>query len=71
MDALQISHEDQERVFKLVASILWLGNISFEVIDHENHVQVVTDEGIFLNIHLILFNNNTLIIYENNLCFIS
>ncbi|CAI9303676.1 unnamed protein product [Lactuca saligna] len=45
MDALQISHEDQERVFKLVASILWLGNISFEVIDHENHVQVVTDEA--------------------------
>ncbi|KAI3523034.1 hypothetical protein L1887_01089 [Cichorium endivia] len=32
-------------IFKLVAAILWLGNISFEVIDLENHVQVVTDEG--------------------------
>lgn len=48
MDALQISHEDQERVFKLLAAILWLGNISFEVIDNENHVTVVIDEGMFL-----------------------
>ncbi|XP_076944180.1 myosin-2-like [Bidens hawaiensis] len=45
MDALQISHEDQERVFKLLAAILWLGNISFEVIDNENHVTVVIDEA--------------------------
>lgn len=45
LDAFQISHENQERVFKLLAAILWLGNISFEVIDHENHVTVVIDEA--------------------------
>ncbi|KAJ0715594.1 putative myosin ATPase [Helianthus annuus] len=45
MDALQISHEDQERIFKLLAAILWLGNISFEVTDNENHVTVVVDEA--------------------------
>ncbi|KAI3703863.1 hypothetical protein L1987_74059 [Smallanthus sonchifolius] len=45
MDALRIPHEDQERVFKLLAAILWLGNISFEVTDHENHVTVVIDEA--------------------------
>ncbi|KAL4580256.1 hypothetical protein LXL04_016442 [Taraxacum kok-saghyz] len=45
MDALKISCVDQERIFKLVAAILWLGNISFEVIDHEFHVQVVPDEA--------------------------
>ncbi|KAL8239242.1 hypothetical protein R6Q59_015809 [Mikania micrantha] len=45
MDALQISHEDQDRIFKLLAAILWLGNIAFEETDHENHVTVVIDEA--------------------------
>nr|XP_043628342.1 myosin-2-like isoform X2 [Erigeron canadensis] len=45
MNALRISHEDQECIFKLLAAVLWLGNISFEVIDHENHVTVVADEA--------------------------
>ncbi|KAK9074189.1 hypothetical protein SSX86_006786 [Deinandra increscens subsp. villosa] len=45
MDTLQISLGVQERIFKLLAAILWLGNISFEVTDHENHVTVVTDEA--------------------------
>lgn len=29
----------------MLAAVLWLGNISFTVIDNENHVQVVEDEG--------------------------
>lgn len=45
LDALRISYEDQERIFKLLAAVLWLGNISFEVIDDENHVDVVVDEA--------------------------
>lgn len=45
LGALGISHEDQERIFKLLAAILWLGNISFEVTDLENHVTVMTDEA--------------------------
>ena len=45
LGALGVSHEDEERIFKLLAAILWLGNISFEVTDLENHVTVMTDEG--------------------------
>lgn len=52
MDALNISREDQERVFKLLAAVLWLGNVSFEVTDHENHITVMIDEGTSLCLHL-------------------
>ncbi|XP_072983602.1 myosin-1-like isoform X2 [Typha latifolia] len=45
MDAVHISKEDQDNVFALLAAVLWLGNISFAVIDNENHVEVVADEG--------------------------
>ncbi|XP_068639231.1 myosin-1-like isoform X1 [Aristolochia californica] len=49
MEALGIVHiskEDQENVFAMLAAVLWLGNISFTVIDNENHVAPVTDEGL-------------------------
>lgn len=29
----------------MIAAVLWLGNISFTVIDNENHVEAVEDEG--------------------------
>lgn len=29
----------------MLAAVLWLGNISFTVIDNENHVEAVSDEG--------------------------
>ncbi|WOK98887.1 myosin-1-like [Canna indica] len=45
MQAVHISKNDQESVFSMLAAILWLGNISFTVIDNENHVEVATDEG--------------------------
>lgn len=29
----------------MLAAVLWLGNISFTVIDNENHVQAIENEG--------------------------
>lgn len=49
MEALKIVHvskEDQYNVFAMLAAVLWMGNISFTVIDSENHVEVVADEGL-------------------------
>ncbi|KAL0688646.1 hypothetical protein Bca4012_088323 [Brassica carinata] len=43
---VQIPQEYQERAFALLAAVLWLGNVSFEVIDNENHVDVVADEAV-------------------------
>ncbi|XP_071692062.1 myosin-2-like isoform X2 [Rutidosis leptorrhynchoides] len=45
LDTLEISLQDQENVFELLGAILWLGNISFEIIDEEEHVEVVDDEA--------------------------
>ena len=45
LDVVHISKEDQESVFAMLAAVLWLGNVSFTVIDNENHVQAVEDEG--------------------------
>lgn len=33
----------------MIAAVLWLGNISFLVIDNENHIEVVADEGIHIS----------------------
>ncbi|KAK2453781.1 myosin [Trifolium repens] len=46
LDVVHISKEDQETVFAMLAAVLWLGNISFTVIDNENHVQAVENEGL-------------------------
>jgi myosin heavy subunit len=46
LDRIQISKEDQMKLFSMLAAVLWLGNISFCVIDNENHVEVVSNEGI-------------------------
>ncbi|CAH2077785.1 unnamed protein product [Thlaspi arvense] len=43
---VQIPQDYQERAFALLAAVLWLGNVSFEVIDNENHVEVVADEAV-------------------------
>ncbi|KAI5420478.1 myosin-2 [Lathyrus oleraceus] len=45
-DAVRICKEDQELIFKVLAAILWLGNISFKVTDSENHIEVVGDEAV-------------------------
>ncbi|KAJ8759271.1 hypothetical protein K2173_006791 [Erythroxylum novogranatense] len=49
MEALDIVHvgkEDQESVFAMLSAVLWLGNISFVVIDNDNHVEPVVDESL-------------------------
>nr|GLL31853.1 IQ motif, EF-hand binding site [Ipomoea trifida] len=46
LDVVHVSKEDQESVFSMLAAVLWLGNISFTVIDSENHVEPVDDEGL-------------------------
>lgn len=45
LDIVHVSKEDQESVFAMLAAVLWLGNISFTVVDNENHVEPVADEG--------------------------
>lgn len=45
LDAIQICKDDQEQAFAMLAAVLWLGNISFQVIDNENHVEVLPGEG--------------------------
>ncbi|CAJ1977668.1 unnamed protein product [Sphenostylis stenocarpa] len=44
LDIVHISKGDQENVFAMLAAVLWLGNISFTVVDNENHVQAIEDE---------------------------
>ncbi|XP_061367190.1 myosin-2-like isoform X2 [Gastrolobium bilobum] len=46
LDTVRICKEDQELIFKMLAAILWLGNISFQVTDCENHIEVVDDEAV-------------------------
>ncbi|CAN0888253.1 VIII-1 [Linum grandiflorum] len=44
LDTVHVSREDQENVFAMLAAVLWLGNVSFSVIDNENHVEPLEDE---------------------------
>ncbi|CAH2053262.1 unnamed protein product [Thlaspi arvense] len=46
LDIVHVSKEDQESVFAMLAAVLWLGNVSFTVIDNENHVEPVEDESL-------------------------
>ncbi|CAI9760466.1 unnamed protein product [Fraxinus pennsylvanica] len=46
LTTLKICKEDQEHAFEMLAAVLWLGNISFLVIDTENHIEVVADEAV-------------------------
>ncbi|EYU39409.1 hypothetical protein ABFS82_12G057300 [Erythranthe guttata] len=46
LDIVHVKKEDQERVFAMLAAVLWLGNVSFTVVDGENHVEPVLDEGL-------------------------
>ncbi|KAH7544217.1 hypothetical protein JRO89_XS15G0130300 [Xanthoceras sorbifolium] len=55
MEALdvQICKEDKDHAFAMLAAVLWLGNISFQVIDNENHVEVLADEALTTTAKLI------------------
>ncbi|XP_058097834.1 myosin-1-like [Magnolia sinica] len=46
LDIVHVSKDDQDYAFAMLAAVLWMGNISFTVIDTENHVEVVVDEGV-------------------------
>ncbi|CAJ1978614.1 unnamed protein product [Sphenostylis stenocarpa] len=45
LDAVRICKEERELIFKLLAAILWLGNISFQV-GRGDHIEVVDDEAV-------------------------
>uniref|UniRef100_A0A0V0IZB4 Putative ovule protein n=1 Tax=Solanum chacoense TaxID=4108 RepID=A0A0V0IZB4_SOLCH len=46
LNTVRISERDQEHAFQMIASVLWLGNITFQVIDDESHVEVVQSEAV-------------------------
>ncbi|XP_071733155.1 myosin-1-like [Rutidosis leptorrhynchoides] len=46
LDIVHVSKEDQENVFAMVAAVLWLGNVTFSVVDNENHAEPVIDEAL-------------------------
>ncbi|ONM58433.1 Myosin-2 [Zea mays] len=62
LDTIQISKEDQMKLFSMLAAVLWLGNISFCVIDNENHVEVVSNEGLSTAAKLLGCTANQLVI---------
>ncbi|CAL5086119.1 unnamed protein product [Urochloa decumbens] len=61
LDAIQISKEDQMKLFSMLAAVLWLGNISFSVVDTENHVEVVSNEGLAIAAKLLGCTANQLV----------
>ncbi|GJN11366.1 hypothetical protein PR202_ga29552 [Eleusine coracana subsp. coracana] len=62
LDTIKISKEDQTKLFSMLAVVLWLGNISFSVIDNENHVEVVSNEGLATAAKLLGCTTNQLVI---------
>ncbi|XVF70406.1 hypothetical protein PTKIN_Ptkin11bG0159000 [Pterospermum kingtungense] len=46
LDIVQICKEEQEQAFAMVAAVLWLGNVSFQVTDNENHAEPLVDEAL-------------------------
>lgn len=46
LSVVQLSREYQENVFRMLAAILWLGNVTFSFIDDECHVRVDNNEAV-------------------------
>ncbi|KAG8386266.1 hypothetical protein BUALT_Bualt03G0131200 [Buddleja alternifolia] len=46
LNTVRICKDDQDHAFEMLAAVLWLGNISFLVVDNENHIEVVDDEAV-------------------------
>ncbi|KAG7577932.1 IQ motif EF-hand binding site [Arabidopsis thaliana x Arabidopsis arenosa] len=69
LDIVHVSKEDQESVFAMLAAVLWLGNVSFTVIDNENHVEPVADESLSTVANLIgcTINELTLTLSKRNM----
>ncbi|KAL1197703.1 Myosin-1 [Cardamine amara subsp. amara] len=62
LDIVHVSKEDQESVFAMLAAVLWLGNVTFTVIDNENHVEPVEDASLSTVAKLIGCNINELML---------
>ncbi|TYI96470.1 hypothetical protein E1A91_D01G075300v1 [Gossypium mustelinum] len=46
LDIVQMCKEEQEQAFAMIAAVLWLGNISFQSIGNEHHVEASADEAL-------------------------
>lgn len=46
LNVVEISQDYQENVFRMLAAILWLGNVTFSFIDDECHVRVDNNEAV-------------------------
>ncbi|KAM6553591.1 hypothetical protein CsatB_014353 [Cannabis sativa] len=46
LNSLQICEEDQECLFSMLAAVLWLGNISFQMNENVNQLEVLSDEAL-------------------------
>ncbi|XP_074285570.1 myosin-1-like isoform X2 [Silene latifolia] len=46
LDVVHVTKDDQENAFAMVSAVLWLGNVSFTIIDNDNHVEPVLDEAL-------------------------
>ncbi|XP_076939107.1 myosin-1-like [Bidens hawaiensis] len=46
LDTVHVSKENQENAFAMLAAVLWLGNVTFSIVDNENHVEPVIDEAL-------------------------
>ncbi|KAL7586260.1 myosin-1 [Lactuca sativa] len=46
LDVVHVSKENQENVCEMLAAVLWLGNVTFSLVDDENHVEPVVDEAL-------------------------
>jgi len=55
LDIVHVSKEDQENVFAMLAAVLWLGNVSFTIIDNENHVEPEPDESMALQSLIVIY----------------
>lgn len=60
MNVVQISKEDQDSAFAMISAVLWLGNITFSVIDNENHVSVDDNEAVSHAAKLLKCNKGSL-----------
>ncbi|XP_063946435.1 myosin-2 [Daucus carota subsp. sativus] len=45
LNTIHLSEEDQQHAFEMLAAVLWMGNISFQVAENENYVEVLSDEA--------------------------
>ncbi|XP_078439934.1 myosin-1-like isoform X2 [Wolffia australiana] len=45
-EVIHVSKEDQYNIFAILAAILWLGNVTFRIVDDDDHVDTLNDEAL-------------------------